>query len=342
MKTTRRVNVRTKKRKTDDKELKIFIKSQGYQIEDKFWAAGLVTKTKPGDTKILQVVKSFRDNIKNNYQTKEDRKDKLLKQIETGNFNQQLVNSKKKEIEKIEKEQVEMKKYEELVNDYIDSNSDSSNLVMVFSLNTRAIASQSTKVAWTSCMNLEGGQFKEKVGSGIASGAFVVFLAEKDEIGNKTSEPKARVLVKPFFDSKKKNVFWFADQVYPRGTNSKFRQAVTKLLKQFNMDIKDGNYKLPSGVYDDGTSEVKVDDVYRYVQIGDFSDLQTKPKKFIEKMFERYPKEIILNWDFDVPFPDIEIETLDLSNTDIRKIPKGIKARNWNLSGTNIGPVLEL
>ncbi len=43
-----------------------------------------------------------------------------------------------------------------------------------------------------------------------------------------------------------------------------------------------------------------------------------------------------MNWDFEVPFPDIEIDTLDLSNTDIRKLPKGIKARNYNLSGTNI------
>lgn len=188
-------------------------------------------------------------------------------------------------------------------------------------------------------MNLDSGINRHKVGSGMAEGTFVVFLVRNEDTN--IDGPIARVLVKPF---KKQNdetqVFWYVDQVYPQGTNAQFRQAVVKVLKAHNMKSTDGKYTLPSGVYKDTKGFVEIDDVYRYVQAGDFSDLKNKPKEFIEKMFERHPKEIVMNWDFNIPFPDIETESLDLSGTDIRKLPKGIKAKNINLSNTNIGPVL--
>jgi hypothetical protein len=43
-----------------------------------------------------------------------------------------------------------------------------------------------------------------------------------------------------------------------------------------------------------------------------------------------------MHWDMSIPFPDIKIDTLDLSYSDIRKLPLGIKAKNLYLQNTSI------
>lgn len=320
----------------DHEEMKRFVKSQGYTVDNTNWAAGLVTKTKPGDTKVIQIAKSYSENIKKKYQELEDTKDKLENEIKDPKFSDQIKDSKKKKIVEIEEKQQEMKKFEDIASKYIDyASKDDNKYSMVFSLDPRAISSQSTKTAWSSCMNLDSGINKRYVGSGIVEGTFVVFLVLNEDI-DKMNGPIARVLVKPFFNEDKK-VFWYVDQVYPRGTNAAFRTAVAKILKKHNMKSEDGNYKLPEKVYDDGTSEIKIDDIYRYAEIGDFSDITSKPKDFIEKMFDKHAVKVLQNWPKGEDFPDITVKNLDASSADIRYFPKGITVTgNLNLSGTNI------
>ena len=47
---------------------------------------------------------------------------------------------------------------------------------IVFSLETRKVASQSTNVNWRSCMNLVNGENRQFVGSSITNGLAVVYL----------------------------------------------------------------------------------------------------------------------------------------------------------------------
>jgi hypothetical protein len=227
--------------------------------------------------------------------------------------------------------------------------------VIVISRRMLDFASQSTMQNWTSCQNLAGGAFKHKVGSSFAEGAMVAYLMNSGDIGDdltwsslNSSElhnALARVLMKPAFPSSGKgDPFWYVDQVYksPSGVSSsealQFRSIVTQFFSKHNSKLPDADYATSEAHYHESGTDYthKIDPIFRYVHAGDFSNIDKLPKEDLEQMFNRYPKMIIQNWDMTKRFPDLSIDTLDLSNADIRKIPRGIKAKNYNLSGTNI------
>jgi hypothetical protein len=326
--------------KYDEQAMKEFCRLKGYKVEDSLWASGLVTQTNSGDTKIIQVAESFVKNIEENYQKIEDRKDKLLEYIKS--CPQEHLKSTTKKISKYQELQDEMKRHEAVVNDYIYvAKKMRSSYSLVFCFSSQLVAMQSTDTAWRSCMDLDGGAHSDKVGSGISEGTFIVYLTLSED-AERLRGPLARVLVKPF-RSKEGKVYWFVDQVYPRGTKNYFRSAVAKLLdERHNKFVDDGHYKLPSGVYNDGVNEMKIDDIYRYVQIGDFSDLMNQSSEFLETMFERHGREVLRNWDKKTPFPNITVKNLDASGMDLREFPKGITVTgNLNLSNTNIETLFE-
>jgi hypothetical protein len=68
---------------------------------------------------------------------------------------------------------------------------------IVFTYNLRAIASQSTEVGWTSCMNLNQGMYRDKVGKGASEGNFIAYLAKAGDEYT-LEHPTGRVLFKPY------------------------------------------------------------------------------------------------------------------------------------------------
>ncbi len=119
---------------------------------------------------------------------------------------------------------------------------------LVFSYDLRLIASQSTKVSWSSCLNLDTGSNQHFVGQGASSGEFVVYLAKPgDEYTLKS--PTARITFKPYF-TKNDEVYWLADTVY--GTSSILQNAAQKVIDQYQTIQGDGkDYYLNKQSYQD-------------------------------------------------------------------------------------------
>ena len=86
----------------------------------------------------------------------------------------------------------------------------------------RHIMSQSTGTIWKSCMSYpylddeQGGQHVNNVGGGIQEGVFISWLAKLTDI-KELKEPKARLLIKPFFNSQGE-VVWWPSKIYHDGS----------------------------------------------------------------------------------------------------------------------------
>lgn len=147
---------------------------------------------------------------------------------------------------------------------------------IVFSMDQRAIASQSTDVGWKSCMNLNSGEYKQYVGSGISAGVFIAYLTQSgDEF--ELNNPKARVLIKPLFiDLNKlsdlnikqkenpKEVIWDVEErVYPREAPQDFQKQIKKIINDiYKQEINDKEYSFYffkyNSVYNDGMEDFKL------------------------------------------------------------------------------------
>lgn len=236
-----------------------------------------------------------------------------------------------------------------------DASQQLSDMYIVLSRREIDFASQSTEQGWTSCQNLENGAYRQKVGSSFSGGAFIAYLINKKDLGKSLATSDlhnayARCNIKPLFNKEITEVFWYVDEVYfhrqvcDQQTAFSFRSQLTALLSKHNANVTDAEYSLDDLHYHEGGTDytTNVDEYFRYAHNGDFSDIGKKSAEFIQNMMERYPKVVIQNWNMKKPFPNIMVTNLDLSNSPIAKLPAGLKAKNYNLSNTNIGPVLKL
>lgn len=227
---------------------------------------------------------------------------------------------------------------------------------------------------WDSCMNLEHGSNNHYVGSSISNGAFVAYLIRPGDEKN-IENPIARVLIKPFLrisdnivkydyeddyeedeeedennkydryaeiDYLDKNkletdVYWYVDLVYPRGQYGSFRSKVVSIFNKINTNVKKGDFIISKGQYADSKSKVNIDDIFTYVNNGDYSDISTKDTIFISKMIKEYPFEFFSNWPEKESMPENLIihSNIELENMDIRKLPDGLVI-NGNLTINNI------
>lgn len=133
------------------------------------------------------------------------------------------------------------------------------------------------------------------------------------------------------------NVFWYVDLVYPRGQYGIFRSKVVSIFNKVNANVKKGKFTISKGQYADSKSIVEIDDVFTYINGGDYSDIKEKDNTFITKMLKNYPFEFFSNWPENEPMPsNIKINsTLELENMDIRKLPEGLNI-NGDLKINNI------
>lgn len=162
--------------------------------------------------------------------------------------------------------------------------------VIVLTYDTRAVASQSTKVSWRSCMNLDSGEYKRYVPASITIGTFVAYLATfKDK--NELKDPVARVLCKAYYgvdnEGNNPDVVWATSSVYPRSSREYdwFKQAVQEFLNQNNKP-KYKNYTLTKFNYDDGDNSYYVADKYEQDNMA-FRDLTGK---YFSKMQKAAPQ----------------------------------------------------
>jgi hypothetical protein len=124
-------------------------------------------------------------------------------------------------------------------------------------------------------------------------------------------------------------IFWYVDLVYPRGGYPLFRNKVVQIFDHLNK-TKEGTFVISKGQYVDSKEKIELDDVFAYINKGDYSDLKDKNEKFISKIMDRYPFEFFSNWPDNQKMPEnLKIRgDINLSDMDIRKIPEGL-----NVSG---------
>lgn len=152
---------------------------------------------------------------------------------------------------------------------------------LVFSIEPRKIASLSTCVGWTSCMNLGSGAYRDVVGRGIGEGILIVWITKPGDEGVLNS-PSGRLLLKPYKpegDKSFENIIWMADKVY--GTAPKlFQKNVQRIIdKKWNNKKKQGIYRYATEMYRDdldSTINKLLPETQEYIDKGDFEDLNTK------------------------------------------------------------------
>lgn len=129
--------------------------------------------------------------------------------------------------------------------------------VIVLTYDTRAIASQSTKVGWRSCMNLDNGEYRKHVPLTINMGSFIAYLATKKD-KNTLDEPIARILCKSYFANDQQgnnpDMVWGVSRVYSKSNQSGFywfSNMVEDFLNQNNKP-KYTKYTIHPQHYQDG------------------------------------------------------------------------------------------
>jgi len=336
-------------------------KYQKYQDElDK-----LLKRKKKIETEITNI-----DKDKKHINKSVDDKNKIIKsKKETLEKVESSIDTLTKTLNDLRKDEESFNKLEDKIYKYNDINYKILITYIPWRVASMSTFSSDSKAPWSSCMNLQSGVNKHYVGSSMSNGAFVAYLIRPGDEKNIDS-PLARVLIKPFvrvdntkdyedYDDEEQNddddeyygggqipehkyaeinylddnvldkIFWYVDLVYPRGGYPLFRNKVVQIFDHLNK-TKEGTFIISKGQYVDSKEKIELDDVFIYVNRGDYSDLKDKNEKFITKIIERYPFEFFSNWPDNQKMPEnLKIRgNLDLSDMDIRRIPEGL-----NISG---------
>lgn len=317
------------------------------------------------------------DKDKKHANKTQEEKDKIVKsKKETLEKVSLSINTLNKTLEDLRKDEEAFNKLENKIYKYNDINYKILITYIPWRVASMSTFSKSGNVPWSSCMNLESGVNKHYVGSSISNGAFVAYLIRPGDEEN-IDNPIARVLIKPFvkveneedyeeyrdddseyeneneyYNSKipedqyaeidyldeniLKKIFWYVDLVYPRGQYPMFRNKVVKIFEHLNK-TQQGTFIISKGQYVDSKEKIELDDIFSYVNKGDYSDLKDKNNDFITKIIKRYPFEFFSNWPENEKMPEnLKFRgNMDLSDMDIRKIPEGLNI-NGNLIIKNL------
>jgi hypothetical protein len=148
---------------------------------------------------------------------------------------------------------------------------------IVFTYDHRAVASQSTKVGWTSCMSLDKGSSHELVARGISKGVFIAYLVNPgDEYTLKS--PVGRTLFKPYEGRYTGKLYWMADRVYPNEAPDNFRKEAQKIVNNVQ-----GTLPKESDIFD-LSDEIYIDNLQR--TISSLGDEEMELKNYPDKIKE--------------------------------------------------------
>lgn len=121
------------------------------------------------------------------------------------------------------------------------------------SYDIRKIASQSTQVSWSSCMNLDSGENLRFVPTGIAAGVFVAYMRN-------SKKEFARVLCKPYVAKRNNQLIykWVVSSLYydsrefsSRSQVEPFRAKVQQYLNSIYKPVEASRYAMIEKVYND-------------------------------------------------------------------------------------------
>ena len=301
-----------KKKLAGNRDFILFLSTMGWSASEQSIEANTI-KTKEGKEIALTDFLKMWDNKLKNINKVNQKMDELEDKEKIG----KLSVTEKKILTEKQKEYKQLTEYQKMRSKFEDSHILKGKKIVI-SIVPRLIASQSTQVAWDSCMQFDrkgGVIYADKaehggVGGGIANGVLIAFLVEYGDTD--IAKPISRCLIKPFKNSKG-DIFWYADKVYTTKQSilvsekgmtekdaeemqkfadrsaGKFRGVIYDILEPFNADIPEDDYKLSSGIYNDTKGEYKVTPVTKYIMKGDFSDLKGKDSKFLTELANQEP-----------------------------------------------------
>ena len=194
--------------------------------------------------------------------------------------------------------------------------------VIAFTWLPRAIASMSTNVGWTSCMNLYDGQYRNYVFPTIEAGAFIAWLVQEgdEEILN---DPQARILIKAYVSDNDK-IFWYPSKhIYgtaPKDFYEKVKDFVIKKQEIYiTKDDLESAYKFDTSQYLDSldTSRITLKTLFKekYVKV-----LENKIKNNTKFTITNLEEAIQFNVDINLIKKILENIKHELNNKDYEKI----------------------
>lgn len=131
--------------------------------------------------------------------------------------------------------------------------------IVVISRHPYDIAGMSTDRGWTSCMNLNTGQYRKYVPIDIREGTIVAYVIKRED--KNITNPVGRILIKPFIDSLGSNKVYLVPESYCYGTGvDGFSDAVEKWVNEVNRshDLDDiAIFKWNPKFYDDSSISSK-------------------------------------------------------------------------------------
>jgi hypothetical protein len=131
--------------------------------------------------------------------------------------------------------------------------------IVVISRHPYDIAGMSTDRGWTSCMNLNTGQYRKYVPIDIKEGTIVAYVIKRED--KNISNPVGRILIKPFIDSLGSNKVYLVPESYCYGTGvNGFSDAIEKWANEVNKshDLDDiAIFKWNPKFYDDNSISSK-------------------------------------------------------------------------------------
>lgn len=244
--------------------------------------------------------------------------------------------------EEIKKFHIQNKEIIEKANEYLKNikNVYDNKYKIVFSLETRAVASQSTNVNWRSCMNLVNGENRQFVGSSIAGGLAVVYLTR---VGDylKIDRPLGRLLIKPMVSEEK-----ILQKTNAADLND------TDIYYHLENLYTTGKYILNKRITDSFTAKVKeiIDEVNDNISadiINKEKDADKQQRKFILNRYgekeKNYYKDTIDEFNFDAKYADLVKKAnqgLDFTEDDhvkLKSILDKIKQNNENKKAKSRG-----
>lgn len=131
--------------------------------------------------------------------------------------------------------------------------------IVVISRHPYDIAGMSTNRGWTSCMNLNTGQYRKYVPIDIKEGTIVAYVVKRED--KNISNPVGRILIKPFIDSLGSDRIYLVPESYCYGTGvTGFTDTVEKWTNEVNKSNDLENiaiFKWNPKFYDDSSMSSK-------------------------------------------------------------------------------------
>ena len=149
------------------------------------------------------------------------------------------------------------------------------------------VAAMSTGRRWTSCVNLDGGQYSSDVFCEIKAGSFVAYLIESDDIN--IERPFARARARRFDGQNGESVAILEDEVYSDGTEYPgFLEAVQAWINSHQGVLEYGAYHRRGGKWSDTFEKVHNIEKEYPKDLQTLSNIIIDPKKNLEEKKETY------------------------------------------------------